>query len=393
MTFTERRLLVGVLVLLGLLTVSGCPGVIVPGDDVLCELLPAVIDNDLVLLPGCYRTEQSVTVSDGALLTIMPGVTIYFAADTGLTVLSDGRLVAEGTAAAPIKLTGNLAVRGYWRGLHFSSSGSADNRLDYVTIEYGGGYDFFGWETARANLVLSGTVSSPTRISVTNCTLRESAGAGFFTDESVEVDEFGGNTITANATAAGVTSAAVLDFLDDTSTYQGNVLDVIYVSGDDIDSARTWPALDAAYVFTTGTTVHAALTIAPGATLKFQEGVGFTVLTDGSLTAVGTAEQPILFTGEAEVPGHWNGLYFSSSNSYSNRLEHVTVEYGGGYEFFGWDTARTNLVLNGSVLEVNNCTFQHSAGWGIWVSSDSTLAGDLETSSFFENVAGEVFWE
>ena len=355
--------------------------------------LPATINTDTLLTAGNYVVEQNVTVT-GAVLNIDAGVTITFKAGTGLTVLSDGYLVARGTASQPITLTGQAAVPGYWNGLHFSASDASSNSLEYVTIEYAGGYDFFGWESARACLVLSGSGGAPAQISVTNCTLRHSAGVGFFTDENVVINDFSNNTFTQNATGAGHTNAAVASFLDKSSTYAGNTVDRVRVAGDTVDTTQTWAAIDVPYVLLGTVTVQGFLTIEPGATLQFSSGTGMTVLSAGSLSALGSAASPITFTGEVAVPGHWNGLYFSVSDSPANQLDYVTIEYAGGYKFFGWDTARTNLVLSESQAAITNSTFRHSDGWGVWVSNDSTVNGDLATANTYSNnILGDVYLE
>ncbi len=166
-----------------------------------CESLSGTIDTDTTLPAGCYLVESSVSVTGGAMLTIEQGVIIKFQQDAGMTVRSDGRLSAVGTAEQPIIFTGEEAVRGYWDGLDFSFSNSFENRLDHVTIEYGGGYRFFGWESARTNLMLNGSSSAPVRVEVTNCTLRESAGWGIWIDDDATVNAdietantFAGNT-------------------------------------------------------------------------------------------------------------------------------------------------------------------------------------------------------
>ncbi len=357
-----------------------------------CQTLPQTIDSDMVLRAGCYVAEKNVVITGGATLTIEPGVTIRFKKDSGMTVLRHGRLSAVGTAGSPIVFTGEQATSGFWNGLHFSDTNSSANKLEYVTIQYAGAYPFFGWEFARANLVLSGVGNSPTKISVKNCTLRDSAGFGFFINPNVDLTSFAGNTVTANTTGAGYTYASVLGSLDNTSSYNGNAIDIVRASGNSVETDQIWPAINADYEFVTSTTVHAVLTIEPGARLVFGQEVGFTVLRGGVLSAIGTGAKPIVFTGKLTVPGYWNGLYFSSSESPLNRLENVTLEYGGGYEFFGWDTARTNLVVKNSQLQVTSCKIQQSAGWGAWVGNDAAVNVDLETANTYAgNLAGNVY--
>lgn len=51
---------------------------------------------------GPYRITASLTVANGATLTIEPGTTVYLGAGVNFTVANGGRLLAEGTAASPI---------------------------------------------------------------------------------------------------------------------------------------------------------------------------------------------------------------------------------------------------------------------------------------------------
>jgi len=47
---------------------------------------------------------------------------------------------------------------------------------------------------------------------------------------------------------------------------------------------------------------------------------------DGALKALGTATQPITFTGTSLTPGWWSGIYFRYG---AGALDYVTIEYGG----------------------------------------------------------------
>jgi len=70
---------------------------------------------------GPYDITTSLTVASGATLTIEPGTTVYLGSAVNFTVANGGRLLAEGTASAPIRFTrppgtsanwGNLTVNG-----------------------------------------------------------------------------------------------------------------------------------------------------------------------------------------------------------------------------------------------------------------------------------------
>lgn len=327
-----------------------------------------------------YVVASKPTVN--ALLTISPGVRLIFQQDMGLTIGPDGELSAAGTADRPIVMTGEEQIRGFWDGVLFNQTNTFGNTLDYVTIEYAGaGYS--------ANLWLNGGSSSPVRVAITNCTLREGGQYGLYTNQYVEIEEFQRNMVTANALGAASLNVDTTGYLDDTSSYSGNDVDVVVLRGSLVVRDQTWPGIDADYLVSSYYNVDARLVIAPGARLVFQQDTGMTIRTTGRLTAVGTAAQPILFTGEEARAGFWAGFGFNDSDFIENGLEWVTVEYGGG-------GGAGNLWVSGSSLaEVTNCTFQHSSTWGVWVGSNATVNEGIEhvetANTFANNAEGNVY--
>lgn len=359
MTGYRTFLSVGLLCSLVLTMLTGCPGLLPP---VVLEITN--ITTNTTLSAGTYIAESDVNVSGGATLTLKPGVTIKFASGKVMSIRNDGRLSAVGTAENPIMLTGSEATRGYWGGLRIFESNSADNRLEFVTIEYGGGY----WE---ANLYVAGSSSAPGRVAVANCTLRESGKFGFKFDTDSVVSPFTENTITLNESGAGSAAAPSVNFLDSASTYAGNVKDIVQVTGSSVDTDTTFPSVDAAYVMTSSLGVHAKLTLQAGTRLQFDSGEDMSVYSDGSLSAVGTSAKPIVLTGGEAVRGYWGGLHFTESNSAFNRLENVVIEYGGGY----WNA---NLYVTGSSnlptrIAIKNCTFRQSKDCGFQLDFNSNV--------------------
>ena len=118
-----------------------------------------------------YNVTGGFSIDEDATLTIEAGATIVF--DRSKTITIYGGFKAVGTAKSPIVFTGKGKTPGYWSGLKYFRTNNADNILDYVTIEYGGEY--------YAGLFIdSENASSYTRISVTNSTFKDNAGAGIY---------------------------------------------------------------------------------------------------------------------------------------------------------------------------------------------------------------------
>jgi hypothetical protein len=148
---------------------------------------------------------------------------------------------------------------------------------------------------------------------------------------------------------------------------------------------QTWPAIGVSYLVGADIDVHAALTIAAGAELAFGSSWSMSVEPDGSLQAVGTAGNRIVFTGHDQVPGYWGGLIYYYSNSSNNQLEYVTLEYGG---FAG----AANLMTVASAaqptgLSVKNCTLRGSAGYGLYLNDGTTLT-EFASNTLTGNLLG-----
>ena len=358
--------------LLFVLQGSGCDPT---GPSLVCGDVSGSITENTTLSQDCYDVTSSVYVSGGATLTISPGVTLRFAQDTRMDVQETGRLAAVGTAAEPITFTGVQATPGYWGGLRLYNSNSTVNELDYVTIEYGGGY-------YDANLYVAGN----SRLAVTNCTLSDSETFGFIIDDDdAVVSAFSGNVVTSNADGAGSVHANVAHCLDDSSTYIGNDLDIVVIESSAVSDAQTWQGIDADYYVdtTVGLRVTTDLVLEPGVQLVFDSTQErFEVTSTGSLSAVGTAGSPIVMTGAEQTAGYWGGLQFYNSNAVANELDYVTIEYGGGYY-------NANLQVAGnSRLAVTNCTLSDSGTYGFIINADDAIVSAFSDNIVTGNVEG-----
>ena len=362
---------------------EGEPGTEDP-DGRTCEL-GGRISEDTVLGNGCreYLVTRTVSVDSGATLTVEPGVTVTFASGTGIRVRRDGTLSAVGTETDPITFTGERERRGYWSAISFEETGGP-NELQHVIVEYGGAPI---QRRTDASVYVEGTSSHRSRVSIVDSTLRESEGYAISVDQWSVLEEFSGNTLTANELGAAHVYSTSADSLDSSTTYAGNDRDVVLVDGVAIgpDASVRWPALDVDYLVADRTLITGGhLTIEPGATLVFRHAASIDVRRDtsgvsGALTAVGTAEEPIRFTGEEESPGYWRGIGFSNAESEDNRFEHVTVEYAGSDSFYGGAAGGPPAIITvtaveySSTLSLSDVTLSHSGGHCIYVDESSSV--------------------
>lgn len=125
-----------------------------------------------------YATNQS-TISVNTNLSFEPGVELQLASNGGFKVNSNGSLAIIGTAEKPVVLTGAVKSKGYWNGIQYTFSGSADNKIEHAIIEYGGA------ESGNTH-ALVGYFGQAARGSVTNSVLRGSLTNGIEVSESNE---------------------------------------------------------------------------------------------------------------------------------------------------------------------------------------------------------------
>lgn len=157
------------------------------------------------------------------------------------------------------------------------------------------------------------------------------------------------------------------------------------VSGD-ITASTTWslsicPITVVSDVYVQGPGAP-KLTIEPGCEVRFREGAGIYVAYNGepgALSAVGTAQKPILFTAAGEKkPGAWAAIgFYDQTVDAQSRLAYVTAEFGGGPE-------QGSLELTDAVPTIEHSTFRSSSTNGIFARGTGGFAAastDITASS------------
>ncbi|MBD0257094.1 MAG: hypothetical protein ICV83_15360 [Cytophagales bacterium] len=186
-------------------------------------------------------------------------------------------------------------------------------------------------------------------------------------------------TITATAGTPGDPAAGVINA---DITQDRHLADVF------ADPAR------ADYLVTAEVKVGARLSLAPGVVVAFQAGKGLMILPEGALTARGTADRPVVFTGKDPARGSWKGLWVYSNHPL-NALDHATVAYGGGSDLPGAAGTKANLVLvstyaGSAAMKITNSRFTEGGGYGLLVQGQSRLNG-FSANVFSANAGAALF--
>jgi len=354
-----------------------------------------------------YRFTESTRYNIQNALVIDPGSILEFASGAGFRLgeqatdcsAATGSLNANGTAAEHIIFRGVTEGKGTWLGIGFNSS-SPNNVLNYCDISGGGSANLYNASDFPANI----TMQCESRVQIQNSTISDSGGFGIYMlDEDAALENFMDNSLINNELAPVLTHLTQVDQLDSASSYaEGNGRAYIQVYGNAIiENDLTISKLEVPYRISRDeagreTYVEKALTIEPGVILEFETAAGIIlgspgvdcIPLTGSLNAIGTADEPIIFRGTTEGQGTWLGLGINSSTS-ANLLEYCQISGGGSGQMYNAG-GQGNLVMTCSAsLEVNNCTISDSGGWGVdFVQGANNLT--QANNTFSNNADGNI---
>ncbi|MEW5985971.1 MAG: hypothetical protein AB1791_05005, partial [Chloroflexota bacterium] len=413
-------------------------------------------DNTLAANPDFPYVVEDMTIETGATVTVEAGAVFKL----GRTLLEQGTLVKVfgtlntwGTAAEPVVFTSvnqtlyggdtypagaRTPIAGDWRGIAVCDGGAAD--LEHTIIEYGGysdpgqpGIAQLQVLTATATLdsvtvqegLLHGIYAEDTSLVMRDSVVSANAGFGLRVHGKTRPIEpvIQNNVFNDNGTYGMyliLNGGGLGDGDISGNTGGGNgMVNGVYMEGHISDTTSYWATNpDFPWViWTLYVDEGAKLTIAPGNVLKFinppdgHDGVTFargtgTALITGTLEAIGTETEPIIFTsywddaaggdtngdyGGAEVlPGDWRGFIVRPGGRAV--LSHTEFRWGGGTD--GGDT-KAVFVDGGQAIVSYSGIYSSSwtgvGGTGAITITDSVIQGNLGNGVQFGGL-GSVQW-
>lgn len=157
---------------------------------------------------------------------------------------------------------------------------------------------------------------------------------------------------------------------------------------DDITIATTWvntPSNCDYEVNGVLSVSNGQLTIEPGVLVRFGQDAYISFSDAGSLYAVGTPQQRIVFEGASAVKGFGKGLYFRSG-SYASRIDYADLRYLGKLDegYYKFQNAAIS-GFNGGELSLTNSTVSGSNFFGAELDRDSLVLTEFANNQFFDN--------
>ncbi len=330
--------------------------------------LSSTTDMTWPVLAGDARYFVSGFVNINSYLEISPGAIFDFAEDKGLSVLSDGVLVANAAEAESIVFTSkNAATDVYWKGIYIGSN-DVRNMLSNVEVSYAGNSEWgFGGSNHPGAIGIEDG-----KLNLSNSVITNSKAHGVYV-KTGSFETFASNTFSNNGDIDIVLMADQAGMIDDATSFTGNTIwNGVKIYGSTLTSDATWVNLkdDARYFMDGHLDIEAGLTLDPGVYIGVMQDKLITVEPTGYLIAQGTSTDMITFT-TWDVPGQilWGGIFIRSANA-QNELDYVNIDYAGGTDMpYGGTNYITALGGDDDDLPtvtLTNSSITNSGGYAVY---------------------------
>lgn len=304
-------------------------------------------------------------------LTLDPGIRLEALSGVDLYVRNDGTLTAEGTPTDPIVFSSAEDLRGAWKGLQIQTQ-STDNVFSNVIFENGGSDAWTGGGDSRATVYLDAGSSAVFQ----NSTFRGSDHYALWVPAGGDITGFDANTFSDNARTiivhpnrAGAISANTVFTANDEQFVR-----VTFGNNDAVETSQSWDALTVPWRVMDRTFVQAPLTIDAGAVVEFAQNAHLIVNEQGTLSAVGTAQDGIVFRGAEDLSAYWKGIEFGTLSA-ANRLEYADLSNAGSDGWFGGsDNVGTLYVNADGSAALDNVTFASTGGYAAVIAYQGILS-------------------
>ena len=289
-------------------------------------------------------------------LTIEAGATFKFDASGWIVVgyNTTTTFIADGTTTAPITFTSSAAspTAGAWPSITFYGHTLTNSKMNYCVVDYAGSNSQYG----AVNLFDNSSIT------YTNNTVRNSSSYGIFVARDAGFQAFSNNTVTTCSKHLLVISTQHLPNIGTQNTLTGTP----GTTGQGIEvyenaqytGAVTWKKQTADFYFTGGEIdIDGDLTIEAGSKILFGTNTWFYFGYNSTtkVTAIGNANNPIIFTTAASSPvaGAWAGLHFGSHVATNSALTSCQFNYSGQGD--------TPAIYTEVSFPVNSCSILNSS--------------------------------
>ena len=346
-----------------------------------------------------YTINCSIFVTEGAILTIKPGVRIQFVgATSGIVVQDDGGLVinggqGQGKNQGKIILEGVNHTKGEWSGVIVRSINPVTS-FSYVEFRDAGSKSIVTGLAGAGLEINTAPVGSNVVTNVSNCTFDNNKNYGFVAVYNTVITTFNTNTFNNNELAPIRIDAFNMSMLYNNNTFFGNGQNYIDVykghPTNGYDGSVTIRKIAIPYRIAANQKVtlrSGDLTIEPGTVLEMGTNCEIAMndvsTSTGRILANGTALDPITIRGVEDIVGCWKGI--SIGTNLTNQLAYVNISNAGSAAITTLDPDYVSAIVVSKIrsarASISNCSFTKSGGYGICYGSTANLTQSSNTFS------------
>lgn len=356
----------------------------------------------------------SCDISVLADLTIEPGTTVYFGPGTQMDVgvEGEGGLIID-AASDPVTFQSGVAIlyptyelgTGEWTGLIFGSvTNTYTTQLDGLNVLHAGDDDADGGVVmdgvdlpfSNGAVCMSGTdgvvALNGAVPDITDTTLCDNVGNGFYADDDSGLGEFSGNTLSGNQDYPVSVLFRYGDAMDVSNTYEDHDTDVQFIElrPDIVDNSVTLEAQGYSYYVSGDVQIYGSgvpkLTVEDGVSMAFAYGSSLQIgarSSPGDFTVNGSGSGVEMTAYEPDRG--WDGITIEQGSDVVD-IYGLEVSYGGNNNY-----GDLYFVSGSSGLEatVEASTFTHSFKHGLYVGTAATPS--ISGSTFAHNTSYGVF--
>ncbi len=342
-----------------------------------------------------YVITADVTIAPNVTLAIEPGAVVKLKR-SGLYCNGVIKAIGEispitftsyrdDTVAGSSNDTNSVPAVADWKGIYLSSASSASEFANCVVRYPGSNLGYINWSDRFTAFYVNG--SSP---SFRKCVIGPSSGQGI-----VVYSSSGIVTDTVFEAVGKDNYAIAFDTVDTFPTLSGNAASGegnlgIYVPAGGVGDGTRWtnPGKNFAYFLGSELAVPEGrtFTVDPGVVVK---SAGQRLVVDGTLRAIGTAADPIVFTSRNKTPtrADWKGIYFGPRASGSVVAQARLSFTGANQGYINWADRYTAIYVNQSSPQFHNIIVSHNGGQGLELFTSSAL---VQGSLIYSNAANGI---
>lgn len=311
-------------------------------------------------------------------VVVEPGVTILMKNGSKIHVRNDGSFNSVGTADENITIKGEAGfTAGQWGNIHFSTS-DRDNQLIYTNITGGGN------TTTYHAMVFIGHQGYAL---IDHCVINYSSSNGIMTENyNTDLGGISNSDISVCGLYPIVANARLVGAIASSNSGGGNANDLIQVLSSQLQEPITYHKSNFPYHINGSLGIATDFTVEAGARFVFAQDARINIGTNGSMNCIGTAEDKIVFRGETNTPGAWEGIVITGTTNPLNHFEHCEFSHGGGDATY---QGMITLWLN-AYVRIGNSSIMNSERYGLFNNNETSTFVDDGNNTWGGNAFGNI---